>query len=187
MKFPFILVVFLLKSVICDNVTISDTCNYRGYRPQYLCGDVCLDYFNDCDCGGQVIEYGWDYEYCCVPASVHCTKTERTDWYGYPVYRCPQGEVLSMKSPTPCNATGQCYNDILTSEHIGSRAHYTFKDKCITGDDLCQGVSFCDGDEEVCGPQLRCPEDYTRYNMSTDTSRYYCYKNDDSIKTRPKV
>ena len=102
---------------------------------------------------------------------------------GRPIYRCPQGEVLNMNSPTPCNATGRCYNDILTSEYLGYYAHYVCQDKCITGDDLCQGVSFCDGDEEECGPKLRCPESSTRHK-STHTSRYYCYDNDDYKKIK---
>ena len=188
MKFPFILLVLTSgRSVTCDNDTFSDTCDYSDYRggyPHYLCGDVCLNYYDDCDCGGQVIENAEKREYCCAPAS-SCTKTDRTDSDGRPIYRCPQGEVLSMDSPTPCNATGRCYNDILTSKHIGEYAQYTYKDTCIPWRDIdlrhmCQGVNYlCDGDEEVCGPQLICPESSNRYNMSTHTSRYYCYDIDD--------
>ena len=36
-------------------------------------------------------------------------------------------------------------------------------------------MSFCDGDEEVCGEDLRCPQDFKKYTMSTIPVRSYCY------------
>ena len=183
MKFSFILLLFLLTSerysVICDNVTFSDTCDYFGDDSKFLCGDVCLDkHGGDCDCAGQMID-GYRYDkYCCAPPSVHCTKNRLGDG------KCLQGEVLSRRSLTPCNATGRCYNDYRTSKYLGYRAHYTCQDLCIPWRDIglrmCQGVSFCDEDEEqLCGPQLRCPDYSKRYSMSTVPLRYYCYDDDD--------
>ena len=48
----------------------------------------------------------------------------------------------------------------------------------------CRGVSYCSGDEEACGPQLRCPADTTQYNMSTIPIpiRSYCYDDDDRTR-----
>ena len=110
----------------------SDTCDYSnsgdGGR-QYLCGDVCLDWDQLCVCGGQSITEGWSNdEYCCAPASA-CTRTEAGA-------SCSQGEVLWWDSQAPCNATGRCFNDVLTSQHLTSYAKYTCRDKCIDWRDI---------------------------------------------------
>ena len=34
---------------------------------------------------------------------------------------------------------------------------YTCPDRCVDWHDMCQGVSFCPGDEAFCGENLRCP------------------------------
>ena len=41
-------------------------------------------------------------------------------------------------------------------------------------------MSFCDGDEEICGEDLRCPKEIafghvTKHTMSTDPPRSYCF------------
>ena len=46
---------------------------------------------------------------------------------------------------------------------------------------MCQGL-LCAGDEEACGPQLRCPKYVTQYNMPTIPFRYYCYHDNDIKK-----
>ncbi len=175
MKKSFIAVLVILTSghsVEC----FTDTCDYTGDGQQNLCGDICLNNTQPCDCGGQRITRGWFKDYCCAPASA-CTRTQEGA-------SCSSGEVLSWRSPVPCNATGRCFNDFLTSQHLTYwNAKYTCQDKCIEmktmGIQMCQGVNICTGDEEVCGPQLRCPVGrVTQYNMTTIPVRKYCYDDD---------
>ena len=104
---------------------------------------------------------------------------------------CLEGEVLVadhlylvdidkfvVDDSPQCN--GQCFNDYLTSQYLGPLTHYSCPDKCIYWSGLCRGVSFCDGDEEICGEDLRCPEErffgnVTKHTMSTDPPRSYCF------------
>ena len=59
---------------------------------------------------------------------------------------------------------------------------YTCSDRCVDWRDMCQGVSFCYGDEAVCGENLRCPkldakdEDVEKRRLNTVTSRSICVK-----------
>ena len=151
---------FILVILTCGHLIVKcfdDTCVYTN--DQYLCGDVCLNKTQPCYCDGQKITgarasfYARDSYYCCAPAS-DCTRTKTGA-------KCSTGEVLNQKSPTPCNYTGRCFNDALTSQHLTtSRSHYTCQNGCINLQDwetgMCQGISFCAGDEEFCGPKLRC-------------------------------
>ena len=96
MKKSFMVVLFILTvghAVECFNDTCDYTSNYIGPNHpahQYLCGDVCLNHDQPCDCGGQRIRDGWSYEkYCCAPASA-CTRTQEGA-------SCSSGEVLSWK------------------------------------------------------------------------------------------
>ena len=117
-------------------------------------------------------------KYCCTPPSVQCRKTLSGA-------TCPEGEVLEAEhlyavdvdkfeatGTTPCN--GQCYNDYATSQYIGVYSHYTCPDKCVHWSAMCRGVSFCDGDEEVCGEDLRCPG-LSKHSMPTVPVRSYCF------------
>ena len=178
MKFLFIVFLVLLTSghsVLC----YTDTCDYSYDGQQYLCGNICLDNGDLCECGDQNITRGWSYdEYCCASAS-SCTNTTTGA-------KCSEGHVLDRGSPTPCNATGRCFNDVLKSKHLSNHAKYTCQDKCIDPYDMinsgvCEGVSLCPGDQEMCTPQqLRCPRGkYSLHNMSTIPVRSYCYEDYD--------
>ena len=171
MKKSFITILIILTSghsVEC----FSDTCDYSTPARQFLCGDICLNNTQPCYCGGQNVTQGGWGKHCCAPASA-CNGTQ---WWA----NCSSGEVLSWRSPTPCNTTGRCFNDVLTSQNLHyNYAKYTCQDKCIDWDDMCQGVSHCAGDEEACGPELRCPPGATRHNMSTIPIRYFCYDDDE--------
>ena len=159
--------------VVCYN----DTCAYAHQK--LLCGNVCLDKDQSCVCGSQRIYHIFhrDYElnlsldpkYCCAPASA-CTRTKTGA-------NCSQGLVLSLYSTAPCYATGRCFNDVLTSQHISVDAKYQCQDKCISWKDMCQGL-LCPGDEEVCGPEIRCLAGTIQYNMPTTPVRYYCHWDD---------
>ena len=95
--------------------------------------------------------------YCCTSPEVQCMETEEG-------VECPQGLVLDKAFGAMCH--GRCYNDYLTSQYIGLSSHYTCPDSCIevfistditdfeVSGAACQGVSFCDGDEKICGEDL---------------------------------
>ena len=127
MKKSFIAILVILTSghsVEC--FSFNDTCDYTDNGYQYLCGNVCVDHDQLCDCGGlnktdEGISSGVS-EYCCAPAAA-CTRTETGA-------SCSEGNLLSWDSPTPCNATGRCYYDVLTSQHLyWKSAKYTCPDK----------------------------------------------------------
>ena len=148
-------------------------------------------FYGKCTCGDEVMG-GWGDgwipgrkiygiltpKYCCTPPSVQSRKTLLGA-------TCQEGDVLEAEhfysvvgkfettGTTPCN--GQCYNDYVTSQFLGVSSHYTCPDKCVHWSAMCWGVSFCDGDEEVCGEDLRCPQDFKKYTMSTIPVRSYCY------------
>ena len=178
MKFLFIVLLLLFTSghsVLC----YTDTCDYTSSGQQYLCGNICLNNGDLCECDDQKIIWGWSYnEYCCA---LSCTITTTGA-------KCSEGHVLDFSnlafssiSSSPCNATGRCFNDFLTSQHLSFSTRYQCQDKCISPSDMmdsgvCQGVSLCPGDQEMCTPQLlRCPSFYSLHNMSTFPVRSYCY------------
>ena len=164
----------------------QSTCDYINYS--FMCGDICLNLMSTCSCGGVeftgVVWIKDSVQYCCTPPSVQCRRTLNGA-------SCPEGEVLEadhlylvdvdkfvVDDSPRCN--GQCFNDYLTSQYLGSFTHYSCPDKCIYWSGLCRGVSFCDGDEEICGEDLRCPEErlsghITKHTMSTDPPRSYCF------------
>ena len=102
MKFLFTVLVLLTSghSVLC----YTDTCDY-GDGEQYLCGNICLDNGDLCECGDQEITDGYYSKYCCALA---CTITTTGA-------KCSEGQVLDWDSPSPCTLTGRCFNDVLTS------------------------------------------------------------------------
>ena len=156
----------------------KDTCDYTS-RNYFKCGDFCVKDIT-CNCGSERLRY--NSEYCCAPAS-SCVRTETG-------VNCTQGEV--HQSLAFCNATGKCFNDILTSQHFTVHATYTCQKerKCMRWGDIyrsvCQGVNLCAGDEELCRPEVRCPVlwdgltsvgrgEIYKSNMSTIPVRSYCY------------
>ena len=152
-----------------------DYCDYRG--DQYFpCGDICLLGVNEgrtnCTCGGKEIEWKIGMvDYCCISLTDSCTENEVGA-------ECPNGKI--HKPNVMCS--GRCYNDYMTSLYLGRYAHFSCPEKCVAWQDMCQGVSFCDGDQEVCGENLRCDikisntNDVTvfKYSMPTDPVRAYC-------------
>ena len=191
-----VILIFIIQGHKCDlsvNVksNYSDTCEYvNSIVGQYPCGDICLENSGICTCGGEVMKndnaYGGVHpRYCCTPSLVQCRKTILGAF-------CPEGEVLEAEEiymvdvdkfdPTgtiPCN--GRCYNDYFSSHFIGTASHYTCPDECISWSAMCRGVSFCEGDEEMCGEDLRCPIEIKKHSMSTDPVRSYCFGIDPSI------
>ena len=147
-----------------------------SYVNSTLCGDICLESQELCNCGGFTFKEsrryyqrnGGNYKipilsYCCTPPSAKCTKTENGA-------DCPDGEVYDIDSENPCYF--RCYNDYYQSEHLGFYTHFTCPGKCVRWVDLCQGVSFCEGDLEVCRDGARAPGNHP--------SRKYLVENDNA-------
>ena len=154
-----------------------------------LCDATCSIDCPFCICGNEVI---WGYNpgfvtlpkpYCCNPPSVKC-------YYFWFMAWCPVGEILpaehyvapntndefDVDGTIPCH--DQCFNDYFKSEHLGMSTHYTCPDKCVHWSGLCRGVSYCDGDQEICGEDLRCPSFLTeKFTMPTEPPRSYCFNN----------
>ena len=163
---------FLLCSSVISNY--SDPCDYyNGVGP---CGDVCVTKYATCICGEVVIRntiFG-DPHYCCIPPEVKCKKT-------IVGATCPEGDVLEVEhtytvdvdkfnvtGSTPCH--GRCFNDYFTSPSLSLYAHFACPDKCVHWSAMCRGVSFCDGDQEVCGEDLRCPSSARDGNVTKGIS-----------------
>ena len=162
----------------------SDTCNYP--KLQGPCGDICIsDLDETCTCGNVSIstlnpgKLFIGLSFCCTPPSVQCRKTI----FGV---HCTEGYIIktdtihlvnvekfNVTGTIPCN--GKCINDYLTSKYLALYAHYTCPDKCVHWSGMCRGVSFCDGDEEMCGEDLRCPENVLKHTMPTVPTRSYCF------------
>ena len=149
-----------------------DNCDYSFWR-NYECGDICLPNTKLCTCGDEVID-DWGHvlsqpnsRYCCTSPSYNCTKT-------FDGATCFLGEVSHVYEEPPCY--GRCWNDYKTSETIGPQSMFACPDKCISIEDMCQGVSFCQNDEDICGKDLRCPNEKSYKNISSGSVRHhYCY------------
>ena len=168
---------------------------YCDYRNSTLCGDICLESQELCKCGGLTFKESTRYEkqikdgvtfedfpilsYCCTPPSVRCTKTESGAV-------CLSGEVYDLDSEKPCYS--RCYNDYLTSDFLGFYTHFTCPDRCVGWVDLCQGVSFCEGDTEVCREGARAPETSTparKYLVENDNAYDSLDRSDEIILQGP--
>ena len=151
-QFEMVLLVLAHHSAFSLTLKVNyiDYCDYRGNH-YYQCGDICLRYitspFNGtysdkCTCGYEEI---LDFSYCCISPMDSCMENEKGA-------ECPNGKMLEPYEM--CH--GRCYNDYMTSRYLGVYTQFSCPDKCVEWRDMCQGVSFCDGDQEVCGEDLRC-------------------------------
>ena len=142
----------------------NDTCAYSNWNVR--CGDKCISGIADCHCGSDIFR-PWDTkEHCCITSDETCTKEPGRRGAGV----CSQGRKLSKSSH--CNNIDrslQCYNSYQDSRYLGLKSHYTCPNTCVPWQDICQGVSWCEGDHEVCGPDLRCPP---YYGYSHDVTKY---------------
>ena len=83
---------------------------------------------------------------------------------------------------TFCNNTNmrdlQCYNSYQDSQYIGPQSHFTCTDTCVHWKDMCQGVSWCEGDLEVCNPAIRCPPNAGQHHIKSSLvpGHYFCFK-----------
>ena len=167
----FILALFVMGCHSLDvRSNYSDKCDYNDH---YRCGDLCIDTMDPCICGDDFIGNGF-FSFCCTPPEVKCAETEDG-------VVCPEGEVkniLPFDDEPFSMCHGRCYNDYSTSQYISDISYYTCPDHCIpvNGFDeaVCQGVSFCEGDEEICSEDLRCGPFDERHIIPTVPARSYC-------------
>ena len=153
-----IIPLLLLGGVRADDgrPTNTDRCDYTK---KIRCGDQCLLGAVSCYCGSDT-DYFYPSrtdEHCCLELGESCYR----HWTNYGV--CYEGRRLSMSSA--CNTTTgpRCYNSYQHNPwDLGIQAHYTCPNTCVPWREMCRGVSWCEGDHQVCGPELRCPQYYDR-------------------------
>ena len=168
-------------------IRYTDTCDYTG--GYVSCGDQCILWFADCHCGSSDVfrPYSTD-QYCCLTPGGSCTRRPGRPGYGEDgVCSCNEGRTLSMSSP--CNNTNtaqQCHNNYYDSQNLGLRSHYRCPHTCVLMVNMCQGVSWCDSDRNVCDQDLRCPRDdnygefYTKHSLASplaSSDHYFCLSN----------
>ena len=167
-----------------DGPAYPDTCDYTEFT---MCGDQCIYFRDSCYCGSDtdIDLYSSDDEHCCLESDETCT----TDVVGE-VERgrghCNEGRKVSMSSA--CNTTmgPRCYNSYQHSQYISPQSHYTCPDTCVPWEEMCRGLSQCEGEHQVCGPDLRCPASgvvkklyVKKLNISSSlvASHHYCIDN----------
>ena len=136
-----------------------DVCNYTAASGNMMaCGNLCSGDVGDlCQCGLDAYDLVFPRssdQYCCIPTGSNCTWKDRNR---NPV--CRDGKILPMSSP--CQNAGeplQCYNGYRASKYLSRKSHYTCPHTCVPTKYICKGVNWCPNDNEVCGPDLRCPE-----------------------------
>lgn len=122
------------------------------------CGDQCIgnDYsFSLCHCGNETFHPYVSFKHCCITPNTTCFKE---DSFPYNVV-CREGEVKPMYIPCENNERSlQCFNSYQDNKKIDRLfSHYTCPKICVPCEsNMCQGVSWCENDEEECGPNLRC-------------------------------
>ena len=134
-----------------------DTCEYsEGFFGRDMCGDKCMVNDDWCTCGSDRFKPWYTDDHCCFPLGGSCITEPNVGG------RCSEGRKLSKSSP--CNTTmgPRCYNSYQHSQYIGQKAYYTCPDTCVPWEEMCRGISRCEGDHDLCGPDLRCPP--TKYN-----------------------
>lgn len=171
------------------------TCDYRrgDYRhPNYnvRCGDQCIDWKRDCQCGNETFRPGYTDQHCCLPPGGNYTREPGKDKWGNPTTNavCTQGRTHPMSSLCVNTiAALTCYNSYQDSDdNIGPQAHFTCPHTCVPWENMCRGVSWCQGDYEVCGSDLTCPGKYyengkyrgrvtkPNINSSAGSAHHYC-------------
>ena len=100
---------------------------------------------------------------------------------------CTEGVIQS--SSIPCETSEKilkCHNSYDDSQSLGNLHHYSCPDLCVPPENLCQGISWCDKDWEICGPQLRCYEYLVRrfsFNSPLVINHHFCLQ----VRTTSKL
>ena len=166
-----------LKSRRSQREVRIDDCEYSGAYDK--CGDKFLSIFSDCKCGYEILRAS--FQYCCLSPSDPCTGDGDGD------VDCPTGKVKNMTE----SCDGVCYNSYQHSQQIGPNAQYSYDggDKCVPVEDICQGISYCQEDVEICNEKLKCIKDF-QFTFKVEKlnivgEHHYCY-NEDQYKNNGK-
>ena len=148
----------------------NDTCWYDGGYAR--CGDQCIDWEADCQCGNETFQPRVTDQYCCLSPGGSCTSDVSNAV-------CNEGRTLSMSSR--CENTNRdltCYNSYQDTRYIGDQFHFSCPNTCVHWADMCRGLDWCPEELGVCGPDLRCPDydKFTKHNVTTSagSAHYYC-------------
>ena len=177
------------KNIAANEMTdasYTDNCHYDTSYLNFKCGDLCPPTsFSKCYCGSSKERSN----HCCLPPESRCEIQDlgRKDYKNETILDvvCPDGQnypSYSWRNQWYCdsnNSSLHCYNSYQHSEYIGSDSHYTCPDKCVPMLEMCNGVSFCDGDQQVCGPDLRCCSDCGKSSIPS-IAHHWCFHDDES-------
>ena len=123
------------------------------------CGDKCLGVIGLtlCHCGNETIRPSISKKRCCIFPDETCHLEDEIPQH----VTCRNAEVKPMHLPCDnVEKSLQCYNSYPDNKYVGTLSHYTCPDICVpVNSDMCQGVSWCENDEEECGPDIRCRYD----------------------------
>ena len=146
-----------------DSPAYNDPCDYTEREGMVMCGDKCIGLYFKCYCGSDYFRPYFTDEHCCLEPGDTCTR--ELHWGSYTNGHCNEGRKVSKSSA--CNTTTgpRCYNSYQHSQFIGYTAYYTCNDSCVSWEKMCRGVSWCEGDHQVCGPDLRCPPRYDMFRQ----------------------
>ena len=185
MSLTVLVTMLLVGGVRAGYTGYTDTCNYTGNYVK--CGDQCIDYGAECQCGSDTFLPYYDDLHCCIPSGGTCTRENGTRGDPTEDGVCSEGRTLSMSNfCNNANRSLQCYNSFQDSQYIGSKSHITCPNTCVPwqyNHEMCRGVSprWCEGYQEMCGPNFKCPPKYlenyvTRHNITSSLvpGHHYC-------------
>ena len=137
-------------------IQYSDTCRYSDR--EVACGDQCISWLDDCECGNTKIIMERDAQQCCVPEEdsqgrrgvVTEDRQCRKDSSGN--VKCAGGVVTGIHDLCHSN----CYNSYIDSEYLGRYSHFPCPDQCVPYRDMCRGVAWCREELQHCSQTLRC-------------------------------
>ena len=159
----------------CENITspFTDHCDYAAGDS---CENQCIISLDQCSCGGELFNIRDSQSFCC------------------------NGKQQSINQPCTSSNAPSCYNSYQDSEYIGYSSHFSCPDVCVPILDMCQGISWCPEDVEVCDENLRIPraiklkDKYTYYNLTIKAEKlsiskaanhhYYIHNADGKVNDR---
>ena len=115
----------------CNDPSYNDKCNYKAGE---MCNNECQHSLDDCSCEEDTFNIRKSQAFCC------------------------NGKKQNLNEPCQgLNAPSTCYNSYQDSQVIGHNAHFSCPGVCVPLLDMCQGMSWCEEDVDVCNKDLRIP------------------------------
>ena len=122
------------EDIVKSNSHITDLC---GYAAGDRCEDKCIYALDQCYCGGDDLKF-----------NIRDSQTF-----------CCNGIQQSINQPCMrSQSSSSCYNSYQASEHVGYSSHFSCPGVCVPILDICQGMSWCPEDVEVCDENLKIPK-----------------------------